>query len=474
MARFKLSGIGLYALSVVLVSGSNFVTTPLLIRAMGAAEFSRWALLEPILLALIPLAGLGINVGLLQKLSTEPERANALFSALFPLQLVCALAVGLIGLCIFLMVVDAGVLLSATCAAIILAEGGLLLFMAFWRAQNKPAFFVAVDGVRAFALMVAIFLTALAMSASQFTAQTYLGLRFCLALLALAWATFLVKPSWRPDRGLAVSAIRYGLPVTIASFLSTWFLNIDRYAVDRFGSALELTSYVAHSRIAQLLPMAIMSPFFLWFAPKAMRAVAEKGKALEAAADITLAYVAILFWASVNLWLLMPFAWPLIFPSLAFDPLLFGINVLSAAIFSLANPFSIGSLGHGKTHAALLIAGAGLAIAFVCTFAFGTVAAVHGVAYGRLLGILVYTTIFAVFTVRTTGIRYNWQGMLALAIGFLSLAVAASLVRIGPPWLTVASQLLAINLVTAAAAGVALRRRGRKPSLMRTSEVPHG
>jgi O-antigen/teichoic acid export membrane protein len=132
MAQLKLSGVGLYALSVILVSGSNFITTPLLIKAMAPEEFSRWALMEPFLLALIPLAGLGINVGLLQKLSTQPQPAACMLSELLPYYFACASLLALGGFGIFAAVSDASPTLAALCGLIVFGEGGLLLFMAYW------------------------------------------------------------------------------------------------------------------------------------------------------------------------------------------------------------------------------------------------------------------------------------------------------------------------------------------------------
>jgi O-antigen/teichoic acid export membrane protein len=473
MGSTRLFGLGLYALSVMLLSGGNFLTTLLLIKAMSPEGFSRWALMEPILLALIPLCGLGMNFGLLQKVSAQPDRAATVLAEIFPFYMVTSLVLSLAAFSIFLITLGNNIILSASCAAVVFGEGGLLLFMALWRAQNKPGSLFAVDGLRALALTCAVFVVVSLVAIPSLATQTYLTLRLALAMAVVVLACLLVRPDWRPRRATAVSAMRYGLPITLASFLGTWFLNVDRYAVHHVGDVLQLTQYVAHGRIAQLLPMMTLAPFFLWFAPKAMRAVAERGAALKEVARITLAYTAVLFWASMNLWLLAPLVWPLVFPQLAFDPVLFGINLVSAALFSLANPLSIGTLGDRKTYASLLVSAGGLALALAATFAFGALGGLHGVAFGRTAAMLAYTVAFAVFTVRTTGIRYYWPAMAALACAFLLLALGVQALHPAAIWLDIPAQLLAANLVTAAVAGVLFRRRGRGLRLPVPGRVPH-
>lgn len=413
----NLRAIGLYALGTLLISGSNFAATPLLIHLLGTGGFSRWAAIEPLILLIIPLAGLGIQHGLLNQLPRDGSAAQRLlpWHVLSALGMAALLALGMT-------VSGWPIRLGLLAAGIAAIEGMIVFQIAWWRATGRPGAYAIREGGRA--VLIALALAAIALLAGpSLSLDGYLILRLALGATFLLPALLAVNWPWSPDPAKAGKAIAYGLPIVLASAIVVALMNFDRYAVLAIASNADLTAYVAHARLAQILGPAL-APFFFWLAPLAVARLHAKtadtgffGASFFGFASADLAL-------TLALWLLAPALWPILFPGIAFDPLLFGLFLAGMAVFACGNPLSLGSLREGRTTTALVVTGFA-ALAGLCAIALLAPRwGVHGIAAGKTVGLCAYALGFALHTRRTLSIAYPWPAIAIVTGLTVILAVA--------------------------------------------------
>lgn len=411
--RTAVRSVLVYSLAITLVSGSNFLAVPMLLGLLGHDEFARWALLEPILLAALPVAGLGIQIGLLRYAQAD-LRNGEVTSNLLPFHGTASLCIGALATGLAL---GFGFSLSASAllGMIIFAEGALVFLIALWRAQDRPVLYAAVEGGRAATITLALAAALLVLGGASSDTEDYLLLRLCTALLALALAASIVRPRFKPNYRASSEAALYGAPIVVASMLAALLVSIDRYALSQTDSSA-ISSYVAHARVAQVLSVAV-GAFYTWFAPKAIQSLSGGTGAHPFLVNSTSAFVFMLVGICANIWLAAPLAWLWVFPSVPLDRHLFGILLIGTAIFSLGNPLSLAALRPGKTHHALFIVLAALAVGAGASFALAGPFGTLGVAFGRVLGLLTYSMAFAVNTVAVLRIQYPWGSYVGVTAG---------------------------------------------------------
>ena len=401
-----------YALAIGLASGSNFLSVPLILSLVGPADFARWALIEPLILALIPLAGFGINYGLMHAIahSDRPRRAIGM---LLPAYAGASLLVAMVGGGIAL--ASWGMVTAALCAAIILVEGMVALFVTYWRARERPGFFAAVEGGRAAAIVVVLAIAWLAVPSLIRSIPAYMAVRAGIGMAAIVLAILIIRPIGPGDRSETAAAIRFGLPIVCASVLVSLTMTVDRYAVAHFVAMGAVPLYVAQVKLVQVLGSAL-APFFTWFAPVAIRRLPEGEAAHPFFANSVFLFHAVNCCCTIGMWFLTPLVWHPLFGSLPFDPMLFAILLLGQMIYALGNPVSIGTLRPGKTWQALRATTVTIALTVAGCAALGAVAGAQGVAWGRFIGASAYTLVLAAGTVRDLRIRFPWGRMLLLSL----------------------------------------------------------
>ena len=442
--RAALHSVLLYSLAIALVSGANFIGVPLLLALLGHDEFARWALLEPILLTALPLAGFGIQIGLLRRVRGGAADDRAAISGLLPFHLGATLVVGLIAVGTAR---GFGVSLAtaALLGTIVTVEGSIIFFVGLWRAQDRPTLFATVEGGRAVTIAALLVLALIFLGSSALVTDDYLILRLCIGLTAVALAVAVVRPQFRPSLAEAQRAVRYGAPIVVASMLAAMLISVDRYAlahVDPEG----LAHYVAHVKLAQLLSVAVAA-FYTWFAPKAIQCLGDGPSAHPFFVGSTSVLVVALVGICANVWLLVPSVWPWFFPTISLDRQLFGILLIGIAVFSLGNPLSLGALRPGKTHHAIVITLAALAIGVGASFSLAGPLGEVGVAYGRGLGLAAYTAFFAANTIVSLRIRYPWAKYAALVLGAVIVCMGAELLLPGQGLTVAIARLASINVV---------------------------
>lgn len=456
--RRALRSVLFYGASIALVSVSNFLAVPILLSLIGGAEFATWALLEPILLASIPLGGLGLQFGLLRLISgTSGDRDST--AALFPVHACLSVGVGTTaGLATSLMGFDGATAfyLGITVAV----EGMVLFFSTLWRGQIRPGRFALVEGGRA-AILAASLAIMLWLGTGVHSAEEYFQLRAGIALGALALAILIVRPRLAPRADMALTAIRYGAPIVVASALAAFLVSIDRYAVAQFAPDL-IPGYVAHMKLAQLVAL-VASAFYTWFGPVAIRLVNQGGERANAFLSAsTSIFVLALLGVCANLFLVAPGLWPVLFPGIPLDQQLFAVQMAGTAVLAMGNPLSIGTLRHGRTHQALVVTllaiGLGATASFALAGSFGTI----GAALGRAIGLGAYTTAFAYITLRSVPLAYPWRSYGAAMVFAIAVTGTLALTLPSESWPTILTKLAIANLLLMPAFAILAIRFVRK------------
>lgn len=436
-----LSAIALYTTATLIVAGSNFLTTPLLLHLLGVDEFARWGLLEPLILTLVPLSGLGLNLGLLNVIAHDREAPSKLLP--FHLGAVGLLAI-LTGLvCSIALGVEIGTLI----ATILIAEGGILFFIAVWRARGRPGLYAGIEGGRAGLLAFVLLVMTVLPLLSVNELRGYLGLRAGIGVGFFCFALMMTRSSWRPNLAVAKSALFYGFPIALGSVTVAVISNFDRFGVDMVAGTGDVARYVAHVKVTQILGSAL-APFFTWFAPLAIRRL--KGEDLQDGflERSFLAFLGVDLALALGLWLIAPSFWPILFAKVPFDPALMGPLLAGMAIFSVGNPLSLGSLREGKTWTALAVTALAFGIGALAVGVLGPLFGATGVAWAKGLAMATYTVAFAVHTIRTLPLRYPWRE------GAVLVALALGLAFFCGPWIAGLSPLVAFVVASGIAATV--------------------
>ena len=442
MAHLRNStGIALYALATLVVSGANFLTAPLLLRLLGTDGFADWARLEPIILLALPLAGFGLQLGLMNLIHDQPDAPGRLMPVHLGFTAGVAAAVAALVLAFF------GPHIAFAAGMIVLVEGGIVFLIGYWRATNRPGWFAGFEGGRSASVMLVLLAMTLLPAVAVSEVTGYLALRAALGALFLGLALLMTRWRWKPDLPLARRAIGFGLPLVLSSMAVTLIMNFDRYAVDLVARSGGLAAYVAHVKVTQILGSAL-GPFFIWFAPVAIARLHVGTLHDGFFGRAFYAFSAVNFALGLGLWLVTPVLWSVLFPDIAYAPALMAPLVLGMVVFAAGNPLSVGALREGRTNRALLVTlfaalCGGLSL-LVLAPAYGA----QGVAWAKALGMLAYTAAFGLHTWRSLRIAYPWG-----RIGLLCALTVATAFLLTPVMLVV-SPLIGTALTSLAAIGV--------------------
>ncbi|NVK05193.1 MAG: hypothetical protein HWD92_10230 [Flavobacteriia bacterium] len=400
-----------YFLAIFLVAGSNFATTALLVDALGSEEFAIWAKMEPILLLVLPMCGLGIQIGMMNSYQSD---SSSPYGLLVPhVSLALTFAIFIAGLMYFNLHVRDSMLLSIACGGCIFLEGTLIFFVSYWRVINRPKMYAFYEGGRSTAVCLALFLASSEQVTLLNTVLGFLVLRISFAALFLIGACSSFKVQYSFSSLKVKSAIRYGLPIVVSSSFVSVVMNFDRYGVPS-GDDVALTAYVAHVKLAQILGSAV-APFFSWFAPIAIAKINDSSVNDGFVGSVLYWFLVVDMMLAAGLWLFSPALWSMIFPGLTYDFELMAALIFGIAVFSIGNPMSLGTLVNGKTHYSMIITAiaslVGLLVYLLVGYKYGLI----GIALSKLTAFGVYAALFIVHTWRNLKIEVNW---LALVIVF--------------------------------------------------------
>jgi O-antigen/teichoic acid export membrane protein len=333
-------------------------------------------------------------------------RFGASENALFPLHVSACLFVGLVAGAIGLLWIG-DIFEAALVGLIVAVEGVISFFLIFWRTRERAFLYALFEGGRASAVVVAIMIAVVAGDTGVGSVAQYLSVRLSFAVLAVGIAVLLAAPIWQPTFRASVDGATYGLPIVLAASAAALLFSIDRYAIAGHVAAPDVSAYVAHAKLSQVLSTAL-TPFFAWFGPKAVRQVSAQQKADPFLQRAVSAFFFVVLLACANFWLLAPAFWQYVFPKIQLDRALLLFFLVGVGIYAMGNPLSVGALRPGKTYQAPLLTAVALAVAGVGSVALSTAYGAYGAAAGRSLGMASYTVLFAVNTVLSLKLRYPW------------------------------------------------------------------
>lgn len=398
-----LKNVALYGVSTLLVSGSNFLTVPLLLALVGREGFSIWSLLEPLILIFLPVAGLGINFGLINAGRKSHSDTRLAAEALILSHALLAAIVGSgVGFCAFLL--GTPVKTSALLSGVIALEGTIVFFVALFRAQDRPLHFAGIEGGRTF-LTFLIVGGATLVGTIHFDISSYLAVRAVTAMVALVIAVITTKIKFRPSVTITVDAIRYGLPLVAGSLVVAALSSVDRYILSVSGGLMYVAEYTAHAKLAQTVSLAT-GPFFMWFAPKAIQRMPAGPESNPYFIACTSYVFIFALMACGSLQILAPALWPILFPPLEFDFILFSSMIVGVCALAMAPTLGIGCLEPGRTHRALILTLISFVVSIIASALGGYTMGVLGVSLGRSVGFLTYMILYCLSSL--VGLRINY------------------------------------------------------------------
>lgn len=410
-----------FAISVIVVAVSNFLIVPILIATSGVEGFARFAVIEPIILTVIPLAGLGVNIAVLSKLQhggEENHESTLFFSSISTSAIFCILLFPVF------YTLSGDVVFSSLSSITIFIEGSLVFWLAYLRGTRNAFGYLAAEGGRTAAVLIATMILWKLAPIAVASITTYLALRVGTGLLFFLVAVLVLRPRIPVSAKPVISAARFGLPIVLASSALALTTSFDRYPIQIVSGLAAVAAYVAHARIAQAINSAA-SPFFIWFAPKAMKRFASGDESHAFFANSFAYFFSFSLCLSSGAWLLTPFAWEILFPQIELDRVLLIMLIAGSFLFSLGNPLSAGTLRPGHSHYALIVTLSSLAAGAVVSVPLATYFGPQGVAACRVLVFGLYCALMARESIKA-GVPigdYPWARMALLLVSAIVLLV---------------------------------------------------
>lgn len=389
--------IGGYFVATSSQAAISFVAVPLLIHALGVAEFGRWGIVEPIIQIAAQIGLLGINQGIIKLVNQDgynPSRAFfTLLKPALPILLCVCLATSLISASVGFSLGHAAFL-----GLLVGAESLLMLALAGMRAGNIVTGFVAASLLKALGVLAVLlcnrqFGFPLITTAEQvvvwWSGISVAGLSVAvISLSLLARGGEQTQPTESAYWTLYRDSVRYGLPMLISSLLMLAVLNLDRFFLQHYLDYRQVGEYVVYVKIANAMNFLVM-PVQLWWPTARFNAMKSKDGGQLFFKRSAMALVTIFCVAGIGLWVIAPYLHSYFAPSVSYKKFLMLILIGAIVIYALSTPLNVGLLMPGKTHYNMYVIGvAALVNILTCYFLipiFGVMGAAAGVLCAQLL-----------------------------------------------------------------------------------------
>lgn len=274
-----------YAIANLLSAASGFVLVPLLTRTLSADGMASWIVMEPALILLGQLLMLGLGHAVLQQLcEAKLDRKNVFYSHISALSLVSlgCLIFGAAALFIF----DKNTVLLFLLNVITEVMLGYVIYYA--RASNDLKIYYSASVARPLLIVIA-WMTVSYISSSGWqqnnneSIENFLLIRFCIAAFIFAviiWGTAVFDSKKQDARAvfekkLIFDAIKFGIPLTIASALVAFQDFLVRYLLANFVRQDILLEYYVHLKAVALVGNFVVSPLAIWWGAERYRAMAK-------------------------------------------------------------------------------------------------------------------------------------------------------------------------------------------------------
>ncbi|MBM5572349.1 MULTISPECIES: lipopolysaccharide biosynthesis protein [Deefgea] len=381
-------------------AGLQFLMIPLLVSELGAVEYGRWGLLEPIIFIFALIAQFGCNWGMIKLVNQDGVSVNVALRLSFK-QVVFPLLFSALAAAIWAWFYFPNTIIFLIFPLVIAVETCLGLGLAAARSSlNSGAYALAIlikfGLLAAFASLNKILVNPWVSTAEQFL-SVYLictGFSAIAAVLSIIYQTR--KTNSTSLDGLNISKLAdssrvYGLPLLFSSLLVAVMNNADRFLVSGLLDPKTLGIYVIALKLAGALNFLI-TPIALWWPTARFQHLKDDDLGQAFFSDMAIKFVAGFSIAGSLLWLLSPFLIPYFAAGIQIDSLVLCFLIMAVVIRAIEPSLNIGLLQEGKTHLLVYVTGFfaifQVVIGYIFVLQFGVLGAAGSFMVSSLLSVL--------------------------------------------------------------------------------------
>lgn len=413
-----------YAIVAAAPAAATLLLTPILVRTLGYDGFAHWTLLEPLIALGAAALTCGAQYGILQRTAANAE-------ARFPAAafLIMALSAPVVWLLTgFVVAPKYGWYLFVAICAAQLGDAVVAFASNYYRGKLQPLKMAILEGGRQGGIIVVSVILAFGLHALNEVATVSLVRAGSTAVAIVLLFLPLVRMQGPMKLNEASGLVRYGAPIFVSQLLNILVMNADRYVAALVHTPPEdLTSYIAHLRLASALNLLVVAPLSLWFPPIALKAdPAKDANTFRTIGKYVTLGLMVAVVASNVFGLLL---WSKIFPDIKFDPLLLNTLVAGVAFQCFAVLWNVGALRPGSTVFNMLPTIIALGTMSIVGVALGLVTGTIGVAFARLFALALSAVVFERVSTHITGrstASLKQVGTLAVMIALTTLITVGS------------------------------------------------
>jgi O-antigen/teichoic acid export membrane protein len=450
---------GYFAVNIT-TAVARFFLVSLLIRNLGAAEFGRWSLYEPIVVVASQLALLGVNFGLIKQINqnglTPFAAVRALLLAGQPLSIGVSAAVLLVAF--HLGLAWPGPLFLGL---LVYTESIFLLLFSSYRAAGSIGGFAVSSFVKVLAFLAVLVLALRYRLRIVHEAEDVIFWSFWASLIGLASGFLVVRllhfrqfftpamrgeSRWRTYR----DAVQYGLPLLVTVLLAMAIEFTGRYILDSYIDRGQLATYVVYVKLSSIVEVLIITPFGLWWPTERFRRLESGDGGRRFFRTVTVGMLAVLMMTAGILWLASDWIVSWFAPGVLPNRLVALLLLVSMIARGMAYPLNVGALKEGKTHWNIYGALSGAVVNGILCFLLIPSFGIVGAACAALLSHICYTAFLTVISQRIHPVPLPYLTMTGLMlISALLVFLVTRYLHAAPP-LVKAAVFSSINLIVLA------------------------
>jgi O-antigen/teichoic acid export membrane protein len=432
----KLAHLPGYFAVTVITAGARFLFVSLLIRNLGAAEFGRWSLFEPVVVVLSQLVLLGVNFGLIKQINQDRLSPIAAVRALFlagqPLVIGVSAAVFLVSFRLGLS--WPGPLFLAL---LIYTESVFLLLFSSYRASGSIGGLAVSSFLKVLAFLAVLVLALHYRLPAFHKAEDVIFWSFWTSLIGLASGFFTVRLFHfrqffiSPRRRLSHwriygDAVRYGLPLLATGLLALAIEFAGRYILDSYTDRGQLAAYVVYVKLSAVVEVLIITPFGLWWPTERFRWLESEDGGRRFFRAVSVGMLVVLLLAAGALWLASEWVVSWFAPGVPSNRRVALLLIFSMVARGMAYPLNVGALKEGKTHWNIYGALAAAVINGALCFLLIPRAGIVGAAGATIATHICYTAFLTVISQRIQPVPLPYVAMAGLIIISAVLIIAVS------------------------------------------------
>lgn len=417
----KIPKVGAYFASNVIQAGLQFLLVPLLVRALGPAEYGRWGLLEPIIAMLAVVAQFGTNWGILKLVNQDGvAAATALRTLIARGWWLASLVATASGVGVWWFRHDS--LAALGLPLVVLAEAGLGLVLAAARSENRAAAY-ATGVIVKFGCITLLALSCVFAKLPVISTASELLMWWGAAVIAAAvsggamllCATTVCERNDGNGEVPIGAAIAYGLPLLGAALLGTVLNSADRFVVERFVEPERLGAYVVALKVAGAMNF-ILTPVALWWPTARFEHLRDADGGQSFFADMAEKLALLYGVAGALLWIASPLLVNFFAPQVPYSASVLAGLCMAVVFRGMEPPLNIGLLKEGKTHWSMVMVGVGAIVQLLLCFFAVPKWGVNGAAYATAASSAISTGLVHIMSQRIHRVAICYGRIVSYAI----------------------------------------------------------